>query len=137
MPPEDDGGAVLIPEVKPAVDAFNEAGFQNASRSFEQGGMQLPHLLSRACFAHFQSANIATSSYPMLSMGASHLIETFGSEELKERYLRPAIAGQHVAAIGVSEPDAGSDVAGIRTRAVRDGDEFLDDGIPHVPMVKP
>jgi len=42
-----DGAAVLIPEVKPAVDAFNEAGFLNASRSFEQGGMQLPHLLSR------------------------------------------------------------------------------------------
>src|SRR5690554_2313195 len=47
------GEAVLIPEIKPAVDAFNEAGFQNASRSFEEGGMQLPNLLSRACFAHF------------------------------------------------------------------------------------
>src|SRR5690606_32361755 len=45
-----DGSAVLIPEVKPAVDAFIEAGFQNAGRSYEQGGMQLPNLISRACF---------------------------------------------------------------------------------------
>src|SRR5690606_14511116 len=79
------GEAVLIPEVKPAVDAFIEAGFHNAQRNFEDGGMQLPNLLSRACFAHFQSANIATSSYPMLTMGAAHLIETFGSDDQKQR----------------------------------------------------
>src|SRR5690606_16163060 len=61
--PEDvDGAASLVPEVKLAVDAFIEAGFQNSGRSFEEGGMQLPNLLSRACFAHFQSGNIATSS---------------------------------------------------------------------------
>ena len=88
------GEAVLIPEVKPAVDAFIEAGFHNAQRSFDDGGMQLPNLLSRACFAHFQSANIATSSYPMLSMGASHLIETFGSEEQKRRFLQPMLEGR-------------------------------------------
>ena len=49
-----DGAAVLIPEVKPAVDAFLEAGFLNATREFDVGGMQLPNLLSQACFAHFQ-----------------------------------------------------------------------------------
>ncbi|HCP54021.1 MAG TPA: acyl-CoA dehydrogenase, partial [Pseudomonas sp.] len=52
-----DGAATLIPEVKPAVDAFLEAGFLNATREFDVGGMQLPNLLSQACFAHFQSAN--------------------------------------------------------------------------------
>ena len=52
----------------------------------------------------------------------------FGSAELKERYLRPAIAGEMVASIAVSEPDAGSDVAGIRTRAVRDGDDWVING---------
>ncbi len=59
---------------------------------------------------------------------ATPALHAFGSEELKERYLRPAIAGTHVAAIGVSEPDAGSDVAGLRTRAVRDGDEWVING---------
>jgi len=59
---------------------------------------------------------------------ATPALHSFGSEELKERYLRPAIAGTQVAAIGVSEPDAGSDVAGLRTRAVRDGDEWVING---------
>lgn len=51
-----------------------------------------------------------------------------GSEELKQRFLVPAIAGEMVAAIGVSEPDAGSDVAAIRTRAVADGDDYVING---------
>ena len=59
---------------------------------------------------------------------ATPALHRFGTHELKERYLRPAIAGEHVAAIGVSEPDAGSDVAGIRTRAERDGDEWVVNG---------
>ena len=56
---------------------------------------------------------------------ATPSLHRFGSDELKERYLRPAIAGTQVAAIAVTEPDAGSDVAGLRTRAVRDGDEWV------------
>jgi citronellyl-CoA dehydrogenase len=56
---------------------------------------------------------------------ATPSLHRFGSHELKERYLRPAVAGEHVAAIAVTEPDAGSDVAGIRTKAVRDGDEWV------------
>lgn len=59
---------------------------------------------------------------------ATPALHEFGSDELKERYLRPAISGEHVTAIGVSEPDAGSDVAGLRTRAVRDGDEWVING---------
>ena len=59
---------------------------------------------------------------------ATPSLHRFGSDELKERYLRPAIAGQHVAAIAVTEPDAGSDVAGLRTKAVRDGDEWVISG---------
>jgi citronellyl-CoA dehydrogenase len=51
-----------------------------------------------------------------------------GSEELKAEFLRPAIAGDSVGCIGVSEPDAGSDVAALRTRAVRDGDDYVING---------
>lgn len=116
------GEAVLIPEVKPAVDAFIEAGFHNAQRSFEDGGMQLPNLLSRACFAHFQSANIATSSYPMLTMGAAHLIETFGSDDQKQRFLQPMIDGRFFGTMALTEPHAGSSLSDIRTRAEPAGD---------------
>ncbi len=59
---------------------------------------------------------------------ATPALHRYGSDELRERYLRPAIEGRHVAAIAVSEPDAGSDVAGLRTRAVRDGDEWVING---------
>ncbi|MFG3691803.1 acyl-CoA dehydrogenase [Stutzerimonas stutzeri] len=117
-----DGEAVLIPEVKPAVDAFIEAGFHNASRSFEDGGMQLPNLLSRACFAHFQAANIGTSSYPMLTMGASHLIEVFGSDEQKQRFLQPMLEGRFFGTMALTEPHAGSSLSDLRTRAEPAGD---------------
>ncbi len=59
---------------------------------------------------------------------ATPALARFGSHELKERYLAPAIRGDMVAAIAVTEPDAGSDVAGLRTRAVRDGDEWVING---------
>ena len=147
-----DGGAVLIPEVKPAVDAFIEAGFHNAQRSFEEGGMQLPNLLSRACFAHFQSANIATSSYPMLTMGAAHLIETFGSEEQKQRFLQPMIDGRFFGTMALTEPHAGSSLSDIRTRAepagdgsyrikgnkifISGGDHSLSENIVHMVLAK-
>ncbi len=59
---------------------------------------------------------------------ATPSLHRFGSEELKHKYLVPAIRGEMVSAIAVTEPDAGSDVAGIRTRAVRDGDDWVING---------
>ncbi|WP_374688037.1 acyl-CoA dehydrogenase family protein [Promineifilum sp.] len=59
---------------------------------------------------------------------ATPALAEFGSDDLKRRFLVPAIAGDQVAAIGVSEPDAGSDVAAIRTRAVADGDDYVING---------
>ena len=60
---------------------------------------------------------------------ATPALARYGSHELKERYLAPAIRGEVVTSIAVTEPDAGSDVAGIRTRAVRDGDEWVINGV--------
>ena len=55
-------------------------------------------------------------------------VHLFGTEEQKQRYLVPAIAGERISCLGITEPDAGSDVAGIRTRAVRDGDDWVING---------
>jgi alkylation response protein AidB-like acyl-CoA dehydrogenase len=52
----------------------------------------------------------------------------FGTEEQKQRYLVPSIKGEKISCLGITEPDAGSDVAGIKTRAVRDGDEYVING---------
>jgi citronellyl-CoA dehydrogenase len=59
---------------------------------------------------------------------ATPSLARYGSPALKDQYLRPALAGEQVAAIAVTEPDAGSDVAGLRTRARRDGDEYVING---------
>ncbi|SDS86984.1 butyryl-CoA dehydrogenase [Halopseudomonas xinjiangensis] len=147
-----DGAAELIPDVKPAVDAFLEAGFLNATRTFEQGGMQLPTLLSQACFTQFQAANIATSSYCMLTMGAANLIENFGNEEQKQRFLQPMIEGRFFGTMALTEPHAGSSLSDIRTRAepaddgsyrlkgnkifISAGDHPLSDNIVHMVLAK-
>src|SRR5437868_3101122 len=55
-------------------------------------------------------------------------ILAFGTEEQKQRYLVPSIKGEKISCLGITEPDAGSDVAGIKTRAVRDGDEYVING---------
>ena len=146
------GAAELIPEVKPAVDAFLEAGFLNATRSFEHGGMQLPTLLSQACFTQFQAANIATSSYCMLTMGAANLIEKFGNDEQRQRFLQPMIDGRFFGTMALTEPHAGSSLSDIRTRAepaadgsyrlkgnkifISGGDHPLSDNIVHMVLAK-
>ncbi|HIQ43852.1 acyl-CoA dehydrogenase [Ectopseudomonas khazarica] len=147
-----DGSAVLIPEVEPALRAFHEAGFLNATRDFEQGGMQLPNLLSQACFAHFQSANCATSSYSMLTMGVANLIEAFGSDEQKERFLQPIIDGRFFGTMALTEPHAGSSLSDIRTKAephadgsyrikgnkifISGGDQPISENIVHMVLAK-
>jgi alkylation response protein AidB-like acyl-CoA dehydrogenase len=151
-PRYEDGKAILIPEVKPAVDAFLEAGFLNAARSFDVGGMQLPTLLSQACFAHFQSANAASTSYPFLTMGAANLIESFGTEEQKQRFLQPMIDGRFFGTMALTEPHAGSSLSDIRTRAepasdgtyrlkgnkifISGGDHPLSENIVHMVLAK-
>jgi len=148
----ENGEAVLIPEVKPAVDAFLEAGFLNASRDFHAGGMQLPTLLSQACFAHFQAANAGTTAYPFLTMGAANLIESFGSDEQKHLFLQPMIEGRYFGTMALTEPHAGSSLADIRTRAepaadgsyrlrgnkifISGGDHPLSENIVHMVLAK-
>ncbi len=151
-PRYENGEAILIPEVKPAVDAFLAAGFLNASRDFEAGGMQLPTLLSQACFAHFQAANVGTTAYPFLTMGAANLIESFGNDEQKQRFLQPMIEGRFFGTMALTEPHAGSSLSDIRTRAepaedgtyrlrgnkifISGGDHALSENIVHMVLAK-
>jgi len=151
-PRYENGEAILIPEVKPAVDAFLQAGFLNAARSFEDGGMQLPTLVSQACFAHFQAANAGSTAYPFLTMGAANLIESFGTEEQKQRFLEPMIQGRFFGTMALTEPHAGSSLSDIRTRAepaadgtyrlrgnkifISGGDHSLSENIVHMVLSK-
>jgi citronellyl-CoA dehydrogenase len=132
-------------EIEPHVDAWEAARTFPAHELFPKlgavgllgleyetayGGMGADH--SFTVVAGEEMGRISCGGVPMamavqMSM-ATPALSTYGSPELKARYLAPSIRGELVASIAVTEPDAGSDVAGIRTRAVRDGDEWVING---------
>ena len=117
--PKLEGGRVrLIPAIKDATDAYVEAGFMGMSMDAEAGGMQLPWTIAQACAAYFCAANIATIAYPFITIAAANLLSKFGSEAQQARYLAPLVEGRFFGTMVLSEPQAGSSLADIRTRAV-------------------
>jgi alkylation response protein AidB-like acyl-CoA dehydrogenase len=121
--PSFDGERVhVIPEVAAALRTFNQAGLTAATMDEQYGGSQLPIVVARACFLWFQAANIGTSSYPMLTMANAHLLITHGSPEQIDTYVRPMLEGRFTGTMCLSEPQAGSSLSDVLTRAVPVGD---------------
>lgn len=121
--PTFDGKAVhLIPETKAAWDAFAGAGFLAAHYDFDEGGMQMPEVILRAVMAYMHAANIATTGYPFLALGAANLIHAFGSEAQKQTFLPPMREGRFAGTMAMTEPGQGSALADIRTYAVPQAD---------------
>ena len=116
--PRYDGERVqMIPEVGAALAAFCEAGLMAAEHDDAYGGMQLPLTIAKACFAFFNAANVGTSSYPFLTIGNSNLLLEYGTPEQIDTYVRPMLAGRWFGTMCLSEPQAGSSLSDIRTRA--------------------
>ncbi len=107
----------LIPEIKQAVDAYSAAGLIAAEQSFDLGGMQLPCVIEKACMAWFMGANVATAAYPFLTTANANLLLTHGTEEQINTYVRPLLAGRFFGTMCLSEPQAGSSLSDIKTRA--------------------
>jgi alkylation response protein AidB-like acyl-CoA dehydrogenase len=121
--PRFDGERVqLIPEIGVAVDAFADAGLLAAAQDYALGGMQLPTVIDKACFAWFLGANVATASYPLLSIGNANLLLAHGSEAQIDTFARPVLTGRFAGTMCLSEPQAGSSLADVATRAEPDGD---------------
>ena len=137
--------AVVEREIDPHVDAWERAGrmpthdlfgtlgglgFLGLEYDPAYGGGGADHLFSVVLAEELGRADAAGVGMAIAVQTdmATPSLHRFGSEELKAAYLAPAIRGEMVAAIGVTEPDAGSDVAGLRTRAVRDGDDWVING---------
>ncbi|MEU4426538.1 acyl-CoA dehydrogenase [Actinoplanes sp. NPDC024001] len=121
--PTFDGERVeIIPEVSRALKAFAEAGLIAAPLSAEHGGMQLPAVVARACFLWFQAANTATSAYAMLTSGNAHLLLAHGTKEQIETYVYPMLEGRFTGTMCLSEPQAGSALSDVLTKAVPAGD---------------
>lgn len=113
-----DGKVRLPDQIREALDAFCSAGFMTADRPLEEGGMALPFTVYQACLACFQAANVGTSSYNFLTFSGANVIRSFGSEEQKRRFMEPMLAGRFLGTMCLSEPQAGSGLADIRTRAI-------------------
>ncbi|OON79718.1 acyl-CoA dehydrogenase [Streptomyces tsukubensis] len=118
--PTFDGERVhIIPEVSEALKVFAESGLTGAGMDEAVGGMQLPRVVTDACFAWFQAANAGTSAYPFLTVGNANLLLAHGSAEQIDRYVRPMVDGRYFGTMCLSEPQAGSSLADVRTRAER------------------
>jgi alkylation response protein AidB-like acyl-CoA dehydrogenase len=121
-----DGETVtVIPEIGQALRAAAEMGLFGAGFAGEFGGLQLPKLVQTASMAHFMAANIATSAYVMLTTANARLICTFGTPAQIEAFALPEIEGRWFGTMCLSEPQAGSSLADITTRAVGDGEDEL------------
>ncbi|MBA4807080.1 acyl-CoA dehydrogenase [Brevundimonas sp.] len=121
--PTFDGERVtMIPEVAQAVAAFREAGLFSASQDYDLGGLQLPNVIERAGFAWFQAANVGSAAYPFLTIGAANLLKTHGTAAQIDAYVRPMLEGRFFGTMCLSEPQAGSSLGDIRTRAVPQAD---------------
>jgi butyryl-CoA dehydrogenase len=116
-------GRVRIPDAtRDALAEYADAGFSSLATRPEDGGLGLPYSLALICDALFFAANTSTTGYALLTRGATNLIATHGSEEQKQRYLPGLTSGRWFGTMCLSEPQAGSSLADIRTRAVVRGD---------------
>jgi len=118
----EDGRVEMIPEVKEALDQFSKAGLLSASFDESLGGMQLPVTVLRAAMAWFQAANAGTSAYPFLTVGNANVIATHGTEEQVATYVPSLLEGRFFGTMCLSEPQAGSSLADITTKAVPQDD---------------
>jgi alkylation response protein AidB-like acyl-CoA dehydrogenase len=118
-----DNGIVTMPDgYKAAWRSFVEGGWMTLAAPEERGGQGLPFVLSAALMDDLNAANVGFALCPMLSMGAIEAIEKHGSDELKRDYLPKIVSGEWPATMNLTEPQAGSDVGALKTRAEPNGD---------------
>ncbi|HNI80310.1 MAG TPA: acyl-CoA dehydrogenase [Rhodocyclaceae bacterium] len=118
----DNGVVHTSPGWKDAYTQFAEAGWTALACEPEFGGQGLPKLVSTAVMEMWKSANMAFSLCPMLTNGAIESIKLRGTDEQKAAYLPKMVSGEWTGTMNLTEPQAGSDLAAVRTRAVPQGD---------------
>jgi alkylation response protein AidB-like acyl-CoA dehydrogenase len=117
--PQWDNGVVTVsPEYKSVYNQFRDNGWHAMPGDPQYGGQGLPNLVNFAVNEMWRSASIAFALCPMLTMGAVHAIEHHASDELKQKYLPNMVAGIWGGTMNLTEPQAGSDLTAIRTKAI-------------------
>jgi acyl-CoA dehydrogenase len=118
----DDGAVTMPPGWRDAYQAWAAAGWNGLAAPAQWGGQDLPHALNAACIEMWNSAAMAFGIGPVLTMGAADALVSHGSAALKERYLRKLVSGAWMGTMQLTEPQAGSDVGALRTKAERVSD---------------
>jgi len=129
--PGDEQGAALTKDGVVAADGFAAAyrrfvenGWNGLSGDPEYGGQGLPGLIAAAAVEMWNSANMSFALCPLLTAGAMEALKAHGSDELKNRFMPKLVSGEWAGTMNLTEPQAGSDLSAVRTRAVPEGDHY-------------
>jgi alkylation response protein AidB-like acyl-CoA dehydrogenase len=121
-----ENGAVRTPKgFAEAYGQFVEGGWNALPFDPDYGGQGLPWTLGSALAEMWNSANMAFALCPLLTQGAVELLQAHGSEEQKDSYLPRLISGEWTGTMNLTEPQAGTDVGAVKTRAKPNGDHYL------------
>ncbi|MDZ4102158.1 MAG: acyl-CoA dehydrogenase [Hydrogenophaga sp.] len=112
-----DGKVTTTPGFKEAFKQYAEGGWQGLQHPTDFGGQGLPKTIGAACGEILNSANMSFALCPLLTDGAIEALLTAGSDELKATYLEKLVSGQWTGTMNLTEPQAGSDLAAVRSRA--------------------
>ncbi|MBX9817969.1 MAG: acyl-CoA dehydrogenase [Burkholderiaceae bacterium] len=112
-----DGVVTATPGFKEAFKQFTDGGWQGLQHPTDFGGQGLPKTIGAACGEMVNSANMSFALCPLLSDGAIEALLTAGSDELKATYLENLVSGKWTGTMNLTEPQAGSDLAAVRSRA--------------------
>jgi butyryl-CoA dehydrogenase len=113
-----DGAVTTSKGFKEAFKQYAEAGWQGVQHPTEFGGQGLPKIVATPCLEMLNAASISFALCPLLSDGAIEALLTAGSDEMKATYLENLVSGKWTGTMNLTEPQAGSDLAMVRTRAV-------------------
>jgi hypothetical protein len=117
-----DGQVTATPGFKEAYRQYGEGGWQGLQHPTEFGGQGLPKIIGAACLEINNSANLSFALCPLLTDGAIEALLTAGSDAIRQTYLPRMISGEWTGTMNLTEPQAGSDLALVRTRAEPQGD---------------
>ncbi|MEJ2297232.1 MAG: acyl-CoA dehydrogenase family protein [Woeseiaceae bacterium] len=118
-------GKVTVPDAIADLHAqFVENGWQSVAGNPEFDGMGLPSAVANAVSEMVETGNLAYSLLPMLTHDGAIALEAHGTDDLKTKYLSKLVTGEWSGTMLLTEPQAGSDLAAVKTRAVPDGDRY-------------
>jgi alkylation response protein AidB-like acyl-CoA dehydrogenase len=153
LPPKLEGENVKVhPLMKALYPRLVELGMMSATRPVDVGGQQLPFTIASAAGAYLAAANLSAAGYLMLTTGAARLIESFGNAWLKAHFMQPMYAGTWTGTMALTEPQAGSSLTDVKTKAtpradgrysirgskvfISGGDQDITENIVHLTLAR-